>query len=82
MSSERQTRVIRKKLFDAILKQDIEWFDDHSSGELTTRLTNDVDSIKEAIGDKSSNAIQLFSNFVRLDGFISTIVYLIKINLI
>ena len=65
MSSERQTRVIRKKLYDAILKQEIKWFDDHSSGELTTKLTNDIDRIKEAIGDKFSNAIQLFSTFIR-----------------
>ena len=37
--SERQTRTIRHKLFDAILKQDIGWFDVYKSGELTNRLT-------------------------------------------
>jgi ATP-binding cassette subfamily B (MDR/TAP) protein 1 len=36
---ERQTRVIRKKLFDSILRQEIGWFDVYKSGELTNRLT-------------------------------------------
>jgi ATP-binding cassette subfamily B (MDR/TAP) protein 1 len=70
MSSERQTRMIRKKLFAAILKQEIKWFDNHSSGELTTKLTNDIDRIKEAIGLKFSNAIQLFSTFIRFTAYL------------
>ena len=44
MPAERQTRHIRKKLFNSIIKQDIGWFDTYKSGELTNRLT-EYDSI-------------------------------------
>jgi hypothetical protein len=39
MASERQTRLIRRSLFRAILRQEIGWFDVYKSGELTNRLT-------------------------------------------
>lgn len=42
MPAEKQTRVIRKTLFRAILRQDIGWFDVYKSGELTSRLTEYV----------------------------------------
>jgi ABC-type multidrug transport system fused ATPase/permease subunit len=42
MASERQTRLIRKSLFRAILRQEIGWFDVYKSGELTNRLTEYV----------------------------------------
>ncbi len=39
MAGERQTKALRKKLFSAILKQNIGWYDVYNSGELTNRLT-------------------------------------------
>ena len=39
MPAERQTRLIRTKLFNSILRQEIGWFDVYKSGELTTRMT-------------------------------------------
>ena len=41
MPAEKQTRKIRKKLFAAILKQDIGWFDVYKSAELNNRLTDE-----------------------------------------
>jgi ABC-type multidrug transport system fused ATPase/permease subunit len=38
VSSERQTNKMRKAYFRAILRQEIGWFDQHKSGELSTRL--------------------------------------------
>ena len=38
ISSIRQTHRIRLKFLDAILRQDIGWFDIHESGGLTTRM--------------------------------------------
>nr|AEQ19307.1 p-glycoprotein [Brachionus orientalis]AEQ19309.1 p-glycoprotein [Brachionus orientalis] len=64
MPSQRQARAIRKNLFSSILKQDIGWFDVYKSGELTNRLTDDVDKIKDAFGDKFGNAIQNVSTFI------------------
>ena len=39
MPAERQTRAIRVRLFESILRQDIGWFDIYKSGELNNRLT-------------------------------------------
>lgn len=64
MPAERQTRHIRKKLFAAILRQEAGWFDLYKSGELTNRLTDDVNKIKDGVGDKFSNALQFVSTFV------------------
>lgn len=65
VSAERQSRMIRKMLFNSILAQEISWFDSKKSGELTNRLANDIDQIKEGMGDKFSNFIQLFATFFR-----------------
>lgn len=42
MPAEKQTKKIRKALFESILKQDIGWFDVYKSGELTNRLSEFV----------------------------------------
>lgn len=39
MPAEKQARLIRKRLFVSILRQDIGWFDVYKSGELNNRLT-------------------------------------------
>jgi len=39
IASQRQTILIRKKLFKSILKQEIGWFDVYKTGELNNRLT-------------------------------------------
>jgi ABC-type multidrug transport system fused ATPase/permease subunit len=39
MPAEKQTNKIRNAFFQAILKQDIGWFDVYKSAELTNRLT-------------------------------------------
>ncbi len=69
MPSEKQTREIRKQLFESILRQDIGWFDTYKSEELNNRLTEDVNKIKDGIGDKLGNGIQYVSTF-----FISVII--------
>lgn len=38
MPAERQTMRLRKRLFKSILRQDISWFDENKSGELSSRL--------------------------------------------
>nr|QUF59434.1 ATP-binding cassette transporter Abcb1-1 [Brachionus angularis] len=64
MPAEKQANAIRKALFSSIMKQDIGWFDVYKSGELTNRLTDDVNKIKDSFGDKFGNAIQNFSTFL------------------
>nr|XP_006812790.1 PREDICTED: multidrug resistance protein 1-like [Saccoglossus kowalevskii] len=63
MSAERQTLKIRKVFFKSILRQEIGWFDKHQSGELTTRLTDDMEQVRTGIGDKFSLIIQFTAAF-------------------
>jgi ABC-type multidrug transport system fused ATPase/permease subunit len=61
MPAERQTRAIRKKLFLSILRKEIVFFDTHKTGELNTKLTDDIDKIHDGIGDKLGSAAQFLS---------------------
>ncbi|XP_070567625.1 ATP-dependent translocase ABCB1-like isoform X2 [Ptychodera flava] len=72
-TSERQVYQIRTNFFRAILKQEIGWFDTNPSGELTTRLSEDVTKIKAGIGDKFGNFVQYFTAF--LAGFVVGFIY-------
>ncbi|KAG9476286.1 hypothetical protein GDO78_003056 [Eleutherodactylus coqui] len=49
---------MRKMFFHAVLSQDISWFDVNKSGEMNTRLTEDVNKINDGIGDKVGNLVQ------------------------
>ena len=64
MSAERQTRTIRETLFRSILRKEIVYFDTHKSGELNTKLTDDVNKIHDGIGDKISITMQFLSSFI------------------
>ncbi|XP_062517045.1 mitochondrial potassium channel ATP-binding subunit-like isoform X2 [Corticium candelabrum] len=45
---ERMAMRLRCRLFDAIVKQDISFFDQHRTGELISRLTSDVQDFKSS----------------------------------
>ncbi|KAL4217465.1 tRNA N6-adenosine threonylcarbamoyltransferase [Mactra antiquata] len=60
---ERQVHRIRKQFFKAIVRQEISWFDEHQSGELTTRLADDLERVREGLGDKFSFAVQFLAQF-------------------
>lgn len=62
--AERQIRIIRQTLFQSILKKDIEYFDRHKTGELSTCLTDDVNKIQDGMGDKLGTAIEIVSILV------------------
>ncbi|XP_071479162.1 ATP-dependent translocase ABCB1-like [Diadema antillarum] len=64
LSCERQIFKIRGAFFDAILHQEIKWFDVHKSGELTSRLADDMERVKEGLGDKISITLQYVATFV------------------
>ncbi|CAF4209005.1 unnamed protein product, partial [Rotaria sordida] len=51
MAAERQTKAIRKKIFQSILRKEIAYFDILKAGELYTKLTDNVDKIHDGIGD-------------------------------
>lgn len=64
LSAGRQVKRIRKLFFHRIMQQEIGWFDVNETGELNTRLTDDVYKIQEGIGDKVGMLIQAFTTFI------------------
>ncbi|XP_063781235.1 ATP-binding cassette sub-family B member 5-like [Pseudophryne corroboree] len=64
LAAARQTRKMRKLFFHSVLSQEMSWFDVTKSGELNTRLTEDVNKINDGIGDKVGHLAQNCSTFV------------------
>ncbi|XP_044148635.1 ATP-binding cassette sub-family B member 5-like isoform X4 [Bufo gargarizans] len=58
LAAARQTRRMREMFFHSVLSQEISWFDVTKSGELNTRLTEDVNKINDGIGDKVGHLVQ------------------------
>uniref|UniRef100_A0A915IPL2 Multidrug resistance protein 1 n=1 Tax=Romanomermis culicivorax TaxID=13658 RepID=A0A915IPL2_ROMCU len=86
---ERQVYRLRKEFFKSILRQEISWFDEHQSGELTTKLSeycsesdhfSDLERIKEGIGDKFGLLLQYIFQIVA--GFVVAFVYSWKLSLV
>jgi ATP-binding cassette subfamily B protein len=58
---------IRSDLFSSLQKLPLRYFDTHSSGDLMSRLTNDVDNINLTL---SQSVVQLFSGVVSVIGML------------
>ena len=56
---------IRKELFDKLQDLPIKYFDTHTHGELMSRFTNDVDTLREAI---SNSVIAFFTSGISVVG--------------
>jgi ATP-binding cassette subfamily B multidrug efflux pump len=63
--AQRTTSDIRKDLFISMQKLPLKYFDTHSSGDLMSRLTNDMDNINMTL---SQNVTQLFSGVINILG--------------
>ncbi|XP_042175264.1 ATP-dependent translocase ABCB1 isoform X1 [Oncorhynchus tshawytscha] len=64
LAAGRQVKRLRKLFFHCIMQQEIGWFDVNETGELNTRLTDDIYKINEGIGDKVGMLIQSFTTFI------------------
>ncbi|XP_048367466.1 ATP-binding cassette sub-family B member 5 [Sphaerodactylus townsendi] len=64
MTAARQTARIRDKFFFAVLHQEMAWFDTMQIGTLNTRLTDDINTIQDGLGDKISLIVQFSATFV------------------
>ncbi len=64
LSGERQSRRIREAYFRSVIRQDVAWFDQHTTGDLTNRLTSDMNLIQEGLSDKLGLLIQFSSAFI------------------
>ena len=63
--AQRTTSDIRKDLFINMQKLPLKYYDTHSSGDLMSRLTNDIDNINMTL---SQNVTQLFSGVINILG--------------
>ncbi|BFU18176.1 p-glycoprotein [Entamoeba histolytica] len=70
--SEYQGIKIRSLYFKALLRQDPGWFDCHKTGELTSKIINDIQKIQDGMSLKFGRLFQTFSSFITgyLIGFI------------
>lgn len=58
---------IRHDLFHKLQKLSLSFFDTHSSGDIMSRLTNDVDNINNAL---AQGAVQIFTSIVMIIGML------------
>ncbi|KAK2145525.1 hypothetical protein LSH36_676g01059 [Paralvinella palmiformis] len=64
ISAYNQRYRIQKEAFWSILKQDIAWFDTSSTGEMNTRLSDDINKVEIGIGYKMGFFFQMSTSFV------------------
>ncbi|NWI13941.1 MDR1 protein, partial [Crypturellus soui] len=79
-AATRQSARIRQKFFFAVLHQEMAWFDATQIGTLNTRLTDDINTIHQGIGDKICIFVQFFATF--LAGIIIGFVHGWKLTLV
>ena len=63
IACERQTRRLRERLLRSILEKEISYFDTNKTGELNTRLAEDVNQVHDGTGDKVGSALQFVATF-------------------
>ena len=59
-----QSRKVRIKFFDSILKQPVAWHDEHKPGELTTHLVTSMSLIQDGISEKFVNVFNYYATFI------------------
>ncbi|CAG0893263.1 unnamed protein product [Cyprideis torosa] len=64
LACERQMYKMRHTFFYQVIRQEVGWFDRHQSGELSMKLNDDLERVKEGIGDKFSLCIESLASFL------------------
>ncbi len=70
--SQRALKSIRNDLFRKLQKLPVRYFDTHTTGDVMSRFTNDVDTIGEML---NSTLVQLFSGIINLTGTLALMLY-------
>ncbi|CAJ0575491.1 unnamed protein product, partial [Mesorhabditis spiculigera] len=78
--AERMVHQLRQNYLKAILRQQVAWFDEQSTGQLTARLTDDLERVREGLGDKLSLFVQMSAAFA--SGFIVGFMYSWQMTLV
>jgi ATP-binding cassette subfamily B (MDR/TAP) protein 10 len=63
-ASERVVAAVRNRLFRALLRQDMAFYDTNTSGALLSRLTSDCDSLKDAATTNLSMLLRAAANVI------------------
>jgi len=58
LAAERVIARLRQRVFDHLLRQDIAFFDNSRSGELTARLAGDVPTIQRVVGEEMAESFR------------------------
>lgn len=69
LASARQVSRVRVRFFEAVMRQDIGWHDEHKPGELISRMDGDTRVFQNGINDKFSNGIYQLGMFLTGFGF-------------
>jgi ATP-binding cassette, subfamily B, multidrug efflux pump len=72
--AQRMMRTLRKNLFDHFQLLSLRFFDGRTSGELMSRLTNDMDAVSRVL---SQNVTQLFTGLLTIVGVL-TVMFVIN----
>jgi ATP-binding cassette subfamily B (MDR/TAP) protein 1 len=59
-----QGNKMRERYYDALIKQDISWFDLRTTASMASQLNDDAEKMTTAFGDKFGSGVQGFSTFV------------------
>ena len=71
-TSQRTLNKIRADLFSKLQKLPVRYFDRHTTGDIMSRFTNDVDIIGEML---NSTLVQMFSGTISLVGTLALMIY-------
>lgn len=64
VAGERQTHKFRRRYVDAILSQEVGWFDTEGAGQLVTRVNELTGKIQDGLGRKAADVVQNLTQFV------------------
>ncbi|KAI9218474.1 P-glycoprotein [Blastocladiella britannica] len=64
LAGEAQAFRMKMEYFKGLLRQEVAYFDDQKRGELTSRITADVEQVQDGISDKVGHTVQYVSTFV------------------
>jgi ATP-binding cassette, subfamily B, multidrug efflux pump len=71
--AQRSSSDIRRDLFSRMQRLPLRYFDTHSSGDLMSRLTNDVDNINTML---AQGVVQLFAGAITVVGMLAAMLFL------
>jgi ATP-binding cassette subfamily B protein len=59
VGAERVTARVRQAAFDALLREDISFFDAHDAGAITTRLSSSIAGLQRSLGEELADAMRV-----------------------